>query len=146
MSNENDIEPRSHVNPNWRLLSATRRSACDNRPGLKKMYLKVLDDKGEPLLGVKVRFDTEPSSGIVYDHPNFWGVTGAGGHLEWDHLGIPTRYMLYMEEDRMPFITNIRTDFGNEYCEAGPRWDPRGWRPVNRPGIYSYDIEIRRRW
>lgn len=146
MSDEREEHPIAKVNPNWRLVLATRRSACDNRPGLKKMYVQVMDNKGEPLAGVRVRFDTEPSSGIIYDHPNWWGWTSDEGYAEWDHPGIPTRYCLYMDEDRMPLVTNIRTDLGNEYCNPGTRLNPGGWRAVNRPGVYSYDIEIWRRW
>jgi len=138
------IEPKVNPNPTWKVNRTERLSACDNRPGLKKIYVTVLDDKGEPLPGVKVRFDTEPSEGIAYDHPNVWGVTDENGYLEWDHFGVPTRYRLWMEEDEEPLIENIRTDLGNEYCRP-PGSIFRGWRPVNRPGIYSYRIEIQRK-
>ncbi|MBC8248276.1 MAG: hypothetical protein H8E90_01235 [Anaerolineales bacterium] len=73
MSEEELIEPKVNPNPAWKVNTKARRSACDNRPGLKKIYVKVLDDKGEPLSGIKVRFDVEPSQGIAYDHPNVWG-------------------------------------------------------------------------
>jgi len=145
MSTENEIEPIWNPNPNWRVLSATRRSACDNRPGLKKIYVTVYDGLGNPCRGVKVRFDTHPSSGVVYDHPDFWGYTDTDGYVEWDHLGVPTRYRLFMGNDAVPLIENIRTDLGNEYCrQEGTVLG--GWRPVNRPGFYSYDIVITRRW
>jgi len=78
--------------------------------------------------------------GIAYDHPNVFGLTNENGYLEWDHLGVPTRYLLWMEDDEIPLIENIRTDLGNEYCRAEGMIG--GWRPVNRPGIYSYRIEI----
>ena len=146
MSENNDIEPRERLNPNYSLVSAVRLSACDNRPGLKMMYVTVVDDAGAPLAGVKVRFDTEPSRGVVWDHPNWWGVTDENGRIEWNHTGVPTRYNLYMEDDRQPMVENIRTDFGNEYCNPGTRLNPYGWRPVNRPGVYSYRITIQRRW
>jgi len=141
-----DVPEEPKVNPNvaWKVNSITRLSACDNRPGLKKIYVTVLDERGEPLHGVKVRFDTEPSEGIAYDHMDVWGLTGESGYLEWDHLGVPTRYVLWMESDETALVENIRTDLGNEYC------CPQGagscsWRPVNRPGIYSYRIEIQRK-
>lgn len=146
MTENNDIEPRERQNPNWRMVSAERLSACDNRPGLKKIYVTVLDERGDPLWYVKVRFDTEPSAGIVYDHPNWFGTTDVLGRVAWDHLGVSTRYMLYMENDAVPLIENIRTDLGNEYCGAGDLLHPGGWRPVNRPGVYSYRIAIRRRY
>ena len=121
-----------------------RLSACDNRPGLKKTYITVYDDKGEPEQGVRVRFDTEGSAGIAYDHMNIWGVTDENGYLEWNHLGKPTRYRLWMEDDtEQPLVENIRTDLGNEYCRPSGSI-LGGWRPVNRPGIYSYRIEIQR--
>ena len=138
-------EPKINPNPSWKVFSWLRLSACDNRPGLKKIYVWAHDEKGDPLQGVKVRFDTEPSMGIAYDHPNVWGRTDKNGYLEWDHLGIPTRYLLWMEDDELPLIENIRTDLGNEYCNAGPVWDPRGWRPINKPGVYSYRFVIQRR-
>lgn len=146
MNELNDLEPRERLNPNWRLISAERLSAEENRPGLKKMYVTVLDDKGEPLAGLKVRFDTEPSKGIVYDHANWWGVTDENGYVEWNHLGKPTRYLLYMENGLVPLVENIRTDLGNEYYKPpGSHWWS-GNRPINRPGIYSYRIRIVRRW
>jgi len=124
--------------------TVTRLAACDNRPGLKKIYVTVLDEDGQPLQGVKVRFDTEGSKGIAYDHMNIWGVTDKNGYLEWNHLGAPTRYALWMEDDGTPLVENIRTDLGYEYCRpAGTLF--AGWRPVNRPGIYSYRIEIRKK-
>jgi hypothetical protein len=132
------------INPNevWRVAEIVRLSACDNRPGLKMIYVWVTDDRGEPLMGVKVRFDTEPSYGIAYDHPNLWGVTDENGYLEWDHLGKPTHYLLWIEDDEIPLVENIRTDLGNEYCRPGGESQVGGWRPINRPGIYSYRIEI----
>jgi len=134
----------AEVNPNttWDVNTVERLSACDNRPGLKKIYVTVVDEIGEPLRGVKVGFDTEPSEGIAYDHMNVWGLTNENGYLVWDHLGIATRYRLWMEDDAEPLVVNIRTDFGNEYCYIGGF--PTSWRPVNRPGIYSYRIEVQR--
>jgi len=125
----------------WELLFH-KRTACQNRPGYKKIYMTVLDEDGRPLQGVKVGFDTEPSSGIVYDHPNFWGLTDGNGYLEWDHLGVPTIYNLFVGD--MHIAGNIRTDFANEYCKppGSPWWS--GNRPVNRPGIVSWDLELRR--
>jgi len=40
------IEPRVNPNTTWKVTYKERVSACDNRPGLKKMYLMVVDDKG----------------------------------------------------------------------------------------------------
>ena len=124
-------------NSNWKVNRYERLSACDNRPGLKKFYVTVLDASGMPLRGIKVGFDTVPSKGIVYDHPNYWGKTDENGYAEWEHLGIPTRYNLYVNDELV--IGDIRTDLGNENCNAGVLGN---WRPVNRPGIYSYRIEI----
>jgi hypothetical protein len=136
-------EPEVLPNTTWKVNTKERVSACDNRPGLKKIYVTVLDDKNVPLPGVKVRFDTEPSEGIAYDHPNVWGLTNEQGVVEWDHLGVPTRYRLWMGDEEDPLVTNIRTDLGNEYCYINGR--ATSWRPVNRPGIYSYRIEIQRK-
>lgn len=138
-------EPKVNPNPTWKVNVKERLSACDNRPGLKKIYVTVLDDKGEPLGDIKVRFDVEPSQGIAYDHPNVWGRTDENGYLDWNHLGVPTRYMLWMEDDETPLVENIRTDLGNEYCRpAGSPWYMNN-RPVNEPGIYSYRIEVQRK-
>jgi len=144
MSEEKLIEPKVNPNQVWNVNTAARLSACDNRPGLKKLYITVLDAGGAPLSGIKLRFDVEPSQGIAYDHPNVWGATDENGYMEWDHLGVPTRYLLWMEDDETPLIENIRTDLGYEYCRPeGTLF--KGWRPVNRPGVYSYQIEIQRR-
>lgn len=145
MSNERPVEPKVNPNPAWKVNVKERLSACDNRPGLKKIYVTVLDDKGEPLGGIKVRFDVESSQGIAYDHPNVWGLTDENGYLEWNHLGVPTRYMLWMEDDEDPLVENIRTDLGYEYCRTGTRRQPGGWRPINKPGVYSYKIEVQRK-
>lgn len=126
----------------WTVIRGDHVSACDNRPGLKKIYVKIKDALGRPLRGIKVRFETEESEGIAYDHMNIWGVTDANGYLEWDHLGVPTRYLLFMEDDETPLIEDIRTDLGNEYCKPPGSLPWQGNRPVNRPGIHSYRIEI----
>ena len=137
------IDPQINPHSVWQ-ADAVRVSACDNRPGLKKLYIMVLNEDGGPEQDVKIRFDVEPSQGIAYDHPNIWGVTDENGYLEWDHFGVPTRYMLWMEGDETPFIENIRTDLGYEYCRPPGTWFG-GWRPVNKPGVYSYRIEIQRK-
>jgi hypothetical protein len=145
MSREDSIEPKVNPNSDWKVNGCKRLSACDNRPGLKKMYVTVLDQDGNPLQGIKVRFETEASEGIAYDHMNIWGLTNEDGYIEWDHLGVPTRYVLFMEDDEIPLIGNIRTDLGNEYCKPpGSSWWS-GNVPVNRPGIYSYRIEIQKK-
>lgn len=121
-----------------------RDTACQNRPGQKMLRVWVVDKDSNPLQGVKVRFAVEPSEGIAYDHPNVWGVTNKAGYVGWQHLGIATRYMLFMEDDKKPLIENVRTDLPNAYCRAAGRI-LGGWRPVNRPGVYSYRIEVRRK-
>ncbi len=141
MSEEVPLEPKVNPNPTWKVNAKTRLSACDNRPGLKKLYITVLDDRGEPMSGIKIRFDVESSQGTAYDHPDVWGLTNEQGYLEWDHFGVPTRYMFWMENDETPLVENIRTDLGYEYCRpAGTTVG--GWRPVNKPGVYSYRIEV----
>jgi len=129
---------------NWRVNSLSRLAACDNRPGLKKFYITVKDCEGNPMGGIRLRFDVEPSQGQAYDHPNVWGMTDEHGYMEWDHLGVPTRYTIWMEDDEEPLIENIRTDLDYEYCRP-PGQTTGGWRPVNRPGVYSYRIEIQRK-
>lgn len=133
-------------NPMWRVRKIHRLTACENQPGLKMFYIRVFDADGNPATHAKVRFETEASEGIVYDHPNLWGVTGSRrgnlGYVEWNSLGVPTWYTLFMEDEPTPLIKRLRTDLGNEYCKPGSPTDPHGWRPVNRPGIYSYIIEI----
>lgn len=141
---ERSIEPKVNPNPAWKVTERVRLTACDNRPGLKKLYVTVLDDKGEPMSGIKVRFDVEPSQGVAYDHPHVWGLTDENGYVEWNHLGVPTTYVLWMEDDVDPLIENIRTDFSYEYCRP-PGTTHGGWRPVNKPGVYSYRIRIQRK-
>ena len=135
------------VNPNaaWKVTLVERVSACDNRPGLKMIYVTVLDERGDPLRGEVVRFDTEPSEGIAYDHLDIWGYTNAEGYLAWDTLGKPTRYRLWMGEDVVPLVENLRTDLGNEYCKPLGSSALMGNVPVNRPGIYSYRLEVQKK-
>lgn len=136
------VEPKvDGKNPQWKVNTKIRLGACDNRPGLKKLYVTVLDEEGEPMSGIKVRFDVESSQGIAYDHPNVWGETDENGYLEWNHLGVPTRYVFWVEDDENPLVKNIRTDLGFEYCRPlGTTLG--GWRPVNKPGVYSYRFEV----
>ena len=139
---EEDLEPWVNPDSAWKVNVKRRVSACDNRPGLKKIYVTVLDENGRPLRGVKVHFETEPSEGIAYDHMNIWGLTDENGYIEWDHLGKPTSYVLWVGDEEAPLVKNIRTDLGNEYCKPlGSAWWT-GNVPVNRPGIYSYWFEI----
>ena len=139
------INPRINPNAAWRVTYNERLSACANRPGLKKLYLIVTDDKGEGIEGVKVRFGWESGEGMAYDQPNVWGKTDESGHIEWDHFGVPTRYSFYMEDDTEPLVENIRTDLPNEYCNPSP-WPPTSWvgnfRPVNKPGFFSYRFAV----
>jgi len=125
----------SLLNLDWELRKH-RFTACENKPGLKMFYVKVLDKEGKGLYELEVSFDTEPSHGIVYDHPNWWGLTDENGYTEWNHLGIPTIYEMFIDGE--PVVGNIRLDLGNEYCGVGLG----SWRPVNRPGIYSYWFEL----
>ena len=139
-----DEEPKVNPSTRWKVTVKDRVSAEANRPGLKKIYVTVLDEKGNAQVGIKVRFDTEPSFGMAYDHMSVWGRTDLNGYLEWDHLGVPTRYVLYMEDEATPLIENIRTDLGNEYYNPGrvgygEFW---GWRPICKPGWFSYRIVI----
>jgi len=120
-------------------LKAHRRTACENRPGLKMIRVTVVDADGSPIPGVKVGFDVEDSRGIAYDHPNVWGKTDENGYLEWDNFGVPTVYGIWINGTQA--VGNIRTDFGYEYCSP-PGTTHGGWRPVNRPGVYSWDLEI----
>jgi len=132
------------VNPNdaWKVNYHERLSAKDNRPGLKKLYLRIVDDKGDGLSGIKVRFDCEHGRGMAFDHANVWGRTGDQGFIEWDHYGVPTHYMIWMEDDETPLIENIRTDLRNEYHRES-WWDSKfGNRPVNKPGVFSYRFQI----
>lgn len=143
-----DELPIVYASERWRVTRAWRRTACENRPGLKMFYVNVTDADGEPLGDVQISFDTEPgNSGTIYDHPYIYGRTGTRrgreGYAEWNHFGIPTRYMMWVGGELL--IERLRTDLGYEYCRPGSRWDPRGWRPINKPGVYSYTIEVVRK-
>ena len=132
---------------NWIVKRVWRRTACENRPGLKKIYVYVRDKNGGLLGGIKIRMDVAPSdTGTAFDHPNIWQLTGSRvgrrGYWEWNHLGVPTRYMLWIEDELL--IENIRTDLVYEYCNPGRwPWQKRGYNAINKPGVYSYDIEFR---
>ena len=148
-----EVDGVSKVNPHevWKVTRNERLSACDNRPGLQMIYVRVRDEQGDPLEGVKIRFDTEPPSGIAYEHLFVWGVTNEDGYLEWRHLGIPTQYRLFMGNDKQPLIKEINAAIGYEYCNpagwppSGSSWHAYGWRPVNRPGICSFRFELQRK-
>jgi hypothetical protein len=131
----------------WKVVVKEHVDACANLPGLKRIYVEALDEDGLPLPDIKVRFDTEPSRGLAYDHFNIYGVTDGFGWLEWDHLGVSTRYLMWVEDEAEPLIANIRVDLGNEYCRPGSvsPWNPQGWRPVNHPGWHSHRFVIQRK-
>ena len=72
-----DELPIVHESDTWEVVRCWRRTACENRPGLKMFYIRVDDENGEPLGGVEIGFDTEPGdSGTIYDHPDIYGFTG----------------------------------------------------------------------
>jgi hypothetical protein len=144
MSENESLDPKVNPNPSWKVNTKERLSACDNRPGMKKLFVTVLDEQGKRMSGIRVRFDVEPSPGVAYDHPNVWGLTDDYGELAWEHLGVPTRYAIWMEDDVDSLMENIRTDLGFEYCRP-PGTTLGGWRPVNSPGVYSYRFEIQRK-
>lgn len=134
--------------PNWEAVTIHRRTGWENRPGLKMLRVTVLDKDGNKLGGVKVRFDTEPGdSGTIYDHRNIWGETGVRsgreGYAEWEHFGVPTRYMMWLNDEL--FISNLRTDLGYEYPIPPGQSTAVSWRPTNRPGFYSYDITVQQK-
>ena len=142
------IEPKMNPNAMWRVTYKERLSACANRPGLKKLYIRVVDDRGEGLSGVKVRFGWESGKGTAYDQPNVFGLTNDQGFIEWNHFGVPTRYSFTMENDEDPLVENIRTDLRPEYCNPSA-WPPtgwvRGWIPINRNGIFSYRFVVQQK-
>jgi len=129
--------------PRWKVLSVTKRDPCSNTGTSgwsgKMIQVWVTDEKNQPMQGVEVRFDTEPSFGVVYDRPDFGGLTSRFGLAEWDSLGVPTRYRVWIGEDEAPLLTNVRVDLGNEYCQKG-NWF--SWRPGCRPGFHSYEIKV----
>jgi hypothetical protein len=132
--------------PRWKVLWVRKRDACGNEGGSgwsgKMIQVWVVDQEGAPAQGVEVRFDNELSYGIAYDRPDFGGLTSRFGLVEWDSLGVPTRYRIWMEGDDEPLVENIRTDLGNEYCQKG-NWF--SWRPGCRPGFHSYEIKVQAR-
>ena len=144
-----DELPVVFESPHWEVVRAWRCTACENRPGLKRFYINVRDADGELLGDVEIEFDTEPGdSGTVYDHPNIYGRTGTRrgrrGYAEWNHFGVPTRYMFWIEGELL--IERLRTDLGYEYCNQGRwPWDKWGYNAINRPGIFSFRIEVQRR-
>jgi len=140
--------PIVYENPDWEVLVVSRLTACDNRPGYGRIYLWALDWQGGYLGQVEVGYDTRPSEGIAYDHPNIFGTTGTKpgnlGYIEWEHLKIPTEYRCFVQGALL--IDHLTTALGNEYCNPGSvvPWNPGNWRPVNRPGIYSFRIVIQK--
>ena len=122
-------------------LRAHRYTACENRQRAgwsgKMISVRVRNTEGNPVPGIKVGFDTEPSRGIAYDHMNVWAFTDENGYVIWDSLGIPTQYRVWIND--VLAVTNVGTAFGNEYCGEGRR----NWRAINRPGIYSWALELR---
>jgi hypothetical protein len=134
-------------NSEWEVIRVERFGPCDNQ-GIsgwsgKMLQVWVEDQVGDPLQSVEVRFTTEQSYGIAWDRRNIGGWTSRFGLIEWNHLGVATRYELWMEDDREVLVWNFRTDLYPEYCR--PAGTTGGWRPPNRPGWFSYAVWIRRR-
>jgi hypothetical protein len=132
--------------PRWDVLWIRRRDACGNKGfsgwSGKMIQVWVTDEKNQPMQGVEVRFDVEPSYGTAYDRPDFGGFTSRFGLVEWNSLGVPTRYRIWMEGDEEPLVTNVRVDLGREYCQKG-NWLAR--RPGCGPGFYSYEVRVQAR-
>jgi len=142
-----DELPKVNENENWEVTRAWRRTACENRPGLRMFYVNVNDVGGKPMPGIKVAFDTEiGDNGVICDRPNIWGLTGGRygreGYAEWRHPGIVNIYKLYIEGELL--IENIRLNLRNEYCRP-PGQFFGGWIPVNRRGVFSYDIVVEKK-
>ena len=145
LEREEEERPMVAESANWNVLVIHRRTAWENRPSLKKFYITVLDKEGNKLGRVKIRFDTEPSNtGIIYAHQNVWGETGTRkgreGYAEWDHFGVPARYMMWVDDELL--ISNLRTDLSYEYPVPPGQSQPVSWRPINRPGVYSFNLQI----
>lgn len=138
-----DEWPIEHGNDVCVVTRCERRTPEKNRPGLGTFYCRVYDSDGNLIGGIKIGFDTEQGDeGIAYDHPNIWGVTGRTkgnlGYLQYDHPRVPSRYTISVF-DRV-VLSNVRLDLGNEYVRGGAM--PGTWRPINQPGVYSYDIDF----
>ena len=131
-------------NQNWQGDAVERLDPCENRPGLKVMRVLVKDEEGDPMPGIKVRFDVAPSQGIAYDHQNVWGITDEKGYLEWNHLGIPALYNMWLEDDVWPLVQGISTRIGFGYCRPSGS-TLGGWRATNRPGVASFWVRISRK-
>lgn len=131
----------------WTVERVHRLTAWENRPGQTMFYINIKNERGDPVGGVRIRFETEPSeTGVIYDHPDIWGRTGTlpgrEGYAEWNHYGIPTRYRMVVGTLS---VENLRTDLGNEYPISRRGGPPVSYVPTNRPGQYSYKIDITRR-
>jgi hypothetical protein len=132
--------------PRWKVLWVEKVNACDSKGfsgwSGKMIQVWVVDEKGVPQQGVEVRFGIEPSFGVAYDRPDFGGLTSRFGLVEWDSLGSPTRYQIWMGDDEAPLVTNVRADLGNEYCQRGayPSWRPGCW-----PGFHPYKLKVQAR-
>lgn len=133
-------------NPEWEVVKIERVSACQNigRAGWsgKMLQVWVEDESGDPLQGVEASFTSSHGYGIAWDRQNVGGWTNRFGLVEWNHWGVPTRYMFFVGDDQQPLAWNLRTDLGYEYC-GGTTFG--GWRPPNKPGWYSYGVWVRRK-
>jgi len=138
-----DQWPVVAANAAYEALYIHRFDACENKQGPgwtgKTFTVTVLDKDGTPRHRVRVGFSPWAVEGVAYDHPNIWGLTDEDGRMAWDHLGVATRYSLWVEGQDV--VKNIRVDLGYEYCRKFGSRLP-GFRPTNKPGIYSYDIHI----
>lgn len=137
--------PNVLENEDWEIKVLERLTAYKNRPGEKKMYVNTKGIDGQRVGAVRIGFDVEGGEAIAFDHKNIYGYTGTRhgnlGFLVWEHFGKPTRYIVTIEGKII--VTNLRTDLGNEYPMLGEQII--SYRPVNRPGIYSYRFEIQKK-
>lgn len=126
--------PVVHDSDTWVVWRCWRRTACENRIGDSKIWVKAPHKTA-------VHIEYEYGEGQAFDHPNISGTVDAQGYLWW-YNAARTPGRMSVEMDGELLVERIRFDLGNEYCKppGSPFWS--GNRPTNRPGQYVYDIVI----
>ena len=132
-----DELPRTRESPNWTVVRAWRRTACQNRSRDSKIWVQAPAE-------TYIRIEYEYGKGQAFDRPNIGGVVDDHGYLWWYNAKRTAgRMKVYVDGELL--VENLRFDLRPEYCKPpGSPWF-KGNRPTNKPGQFVYDIVVERK-
>ena len=148
--NDPKYQPKMHEHSLFN-AEARLRSVKECIGGMQQWFtVSVVDEKGEPLSDVPLRFELEGAGkGVFYDMPN-WESEPRDGVSRFFHKQQPATYRLYVDGELL--VSNISTAlpwkcYYNGYCtyaDPGSFQNPGrgGWLAILGPGKFSWAIKV----